>query len=129
MVRKLAPAFPKGKMIHTFQIPKNNRGITQDSIEKLNNANEDVREIVANRGVMAKQFRIYNLVMNPTTIKHWLNKACLELYGTSVHITYSYSGSRDNGYLYALAVDGPSPRMAKNFNKGKKASEEITQRV
>ena len=94
-----------------------------DSVEKLNWGREQVYKVLRLEANHKLAITVTNFDANPATMKHWLNKACADMFSAGIHpnrhLSFQFRGTRRMGTLYVQMVYGSKPR------KGK----EITERV
>ena len=94
-----------------------------ESIVKMKWATEQVYKVLRLEANHRLAITVTNFDANPATMKHWLNKACYEMFKTgNRHLSFSYRGTRRMGTLYVQMVFGSKPIAGR---KGK----ESTQRV
>lgn len=118
---KYAPRFPQGKAIANFNIPVSRRYDHPDSAKKLEWATEQIRGALRLSEGHSWEIKVTNFDANPSTMKHWLNRAMKLLYPQGYKtLSFKFRGTRRSGSLYlSVVVDG----------KAQRKGVEITQRV
>ena len=117
---KTAPRFPQGKAVSIYSIPVKTYIYSEASIAKMKWAQEQVYKTLHLEASQRLAITVTNFDANPTTMKHWLNKACADLFKTgNRHLSFQFRGTRRMGTLYVQMIYGRKP------GKGM----EITQRV
>ena len=115
-----APRFPQGKAVSSYNIPSTVRVNRPESIVKMKWATEQVYKVLRLESHHRLAITVTNFDANPATMKHWLNKACYEMFKTgNRHLAFSFRGSRRNGVLYVQMVYGMKPR------KGKRVAQQV----
>mgnify|MGYP003135650086 FL=1 len=107
---KNAPRFPQGKAISIYNIPQPAYVNRPESVEKMKWATEQVYKVLRLESNHRLAITVTNFDANPSTMKHWLNKACYEMFKTgNRHLAFSFRGSRRMGTLYVQMVYGRKP--------------------
>ena len=109
-ILKNAPRFPQGKAISIYNIPQPAYVNRPESVEKMKWATEQVYKVLRLEANHRLAITVTNFDANPSTMKHWLNKACYEMFKTgNRHLAFSFRGSRRMGTLYVQMVYGRKP--------------------
>ena len=105
-----APRFPQGKAVSSYNIPSSARVNRPESIVKMAWATEQVYKVLHLDPHHRLAITVTNFDANPATMKHWLNKACYQLFTSgNRHLSFTFRGSRRNGILYVQMVYGRKP--------------------
>ena len=117
---KNSPRFPQGKVVQKVRLPRV-LAMRQESIEKMDWARTQIYKALRSKGNEEIAIAVTNFDAHPATMKHWLNRACADMFKTgNRHLTFRYEKINNrNGTLYVEVLFGRKP------SKGK----EITQRV